>query len=371
MGIKLGRLLAALIEGGATGAGNAYDDLQKRKLLRDREEAEQSDRERRLGLEQHRLDLEEHEHQAQESERARKNDEAQAERDRRHAFLASLPPGPLLDAAMAADAGFSGFRPDNFEPRPPTQDELHTTTEQELPEALRPAFHANGHKPPSGGYKTDDFLSPEERTAKETADATRKRKDTLATFRGEEEIRKEFAKTPVTMSDDPTLPNGVKSYLATLPSKYKGDYTSAFGEFQQALPALLQDHPRLDVRKARAVFDQQFPSNKLPARPSAGSEAIDAIFNGSGVQAPEPDTTAAPVGATPITGQNNYTSTRRVRPSAPAGAPVTDADLEAVARTVLASSGRAVTPDTIRMFVARNRARLQQQVLQARGTAAR
>jgi hypothetical protein len=364
MGIGLGRLLAALVEGGASGVGNAYDDLQKRKLLRDREEAEQSDRERRLGLEQHRLDIEEHDRQAQDSERNQKEDERRAAAE----FVASLPEGPVREAAQAAYHGIHGLQPNDFQ-HVPTQDELHNTTEQDLPESQRSAFHFNGHKPPSGGYKTDDFLTPEQRSAKEAADAKTKRDEHLATFEGEERIRQKFAKTPVTMSDDPALPTGVKSYISSLPSKYQGNYAAAFGEFQQALPSLLHDHPRLDVGKARQAFDDLFPSNKLPARPSAGSEAIDSIFNGGGAAAPAapaPDTTPAPVGATPITRRATAPA-----PAGPGGAPVTDADLETIARSVLASSGRAVTPDTVRMFIARNRARLQQQVLQARGTATR
>jgi hypothetical protein len=359
----IGSILAALLGGAGSGAIKGYtlDQEEKdRQLQRDQLE---SDRQARHGEAEHRLALEEHDREVQESERNRREDERRAAAE----FVASLPDGPIREAAQAAYHGIHGLQPNDFQ-QGPTQDDLHNTTEMQLPEALRSAFHANGHKPPAGGFKPDDMLTPEQRTAKETADATRKRSDTLATFEGEERIRQKYAKTPITLSDDPTLPNGVKSYLATLPSKYKGDYAGAFGEFQQALPSLLQDHPRLDVRKARQVFDEQFPSNKLPARPSAGSEAIDSIFNGggAGAPAPEPDATPAPVGATPITRRPTAPA-----PAGPGGAPVTDADLETIARSVLASSGRAVTPDTIKMFVARNRARLQQQVLQARSTAAR
>jgi hypothetical protein len=295
----------------------------------------------------------------------------------------ALPEGPIRDAAQAAYHGIHGLQPNDFQ-QGPTQDDLHNTTEMQLPEALRLGVPRERPQAARGGYKTDDMLTPEQRSAKETADATRKRGDTLATFEGEERIRQKYAKTPITLTDDPKLPNGVKSYLATLPSKYKGDYAGAFGEFQQALPDLLRDHPRMDVTRARRAFDDLFPESARPLRqrPSAVS-MIDDEPNG------EQAAPAAAPSAPPANGRPPLTvpPTRAAssQPSAAAGgvpitvapapgagtAPVTDADLETLARTVLTSNGMAVTPDTIKMFVARNRARLQQQVLQARGTAAR
>jgi hypothetical protein len=375
----IGSILAALLGGAGTGAMKGYTYEQEEKDRQLREGQLEEDRQARRGEEEHRLAIQEHDREVQESERARRESERQAAAD----FVASLPEGPIRDAAQAAYHGIHGLQPNDFQ-QGPTQGDLHNTTEMELPEALRPAFHANGHKPPSGGYKTDDFLTPEQRSAKETADATRKRGDTLATFEGEERIRQKYAKTPITLTDDPKLPNGVKSYLATLPSKYKGDYAGAFGEFQQALPDLLRDHPRMDVTRARRAFDDLFPESARPLRqrPSAVS-MIDDEPNG------EQAAPAAAPSAPPANGRPPLTvpPTRAAssQPSAAAGgvpitvapapgagtAPVTDADLETLARTVLTSNGMAVTPDTIKMFVARNRARLQQQVLQARGTAAR
>jgi hypothetical protein len=354
MGMGIGRVLAAILGGFGEGAVKGYSYEQEEKDRKLRLDQLEEDRQARRGEAEHRLALEEHDRQVQENERARRESERQAAAD----FVQSLPEGPIRQAAQAAYNGIHGLQPNDFQAAP-SQDELHNTTEQELPEALRAAFHANGHKGPSGGFKPDDFLSPEQLTAKEAADAARKRSDTLATYRGEREIDKQY-KTPITLTDDPALPTGVKSYLASLPSKYQGDYAGAFGEFQSALPRLLQDHPHLDVSKARQAFDELFPANAVPARPTAGSAAINDIFNNNPQGA-----TPAPVGSTPIT--------RRTPPQAAAApaAGVTDADLETIARSVLASNGMAVTPDTVRMFVARNRARLQQQILQARGTASR
>jgi len=93
-----------------------------------------------------------------------------------------------------------------------------------------------------------------------------------------------------TPTDDPTIPNGVKAYVATMPAKY-GTRQQAEKELKDALPALHRDHPRLDDRKMFSILDAYY------GRRSNLEDIINPEEPGSAAvaQAPAPSATPGPL----------------------------------------------------------------------------
>lgn len=201
--------------------------------------------------------------------------EKQKQREAQQAIVDGMPDGPLKEAARAAMSGlnvpYQAYN-DVFERNEAARKdtELHEALEPTLPEHLRQPFHVSGHK---GTYKPDEFASPAERARVEGERDRAKRRADLGDYEAKKRIDQKFEKPEKPKpDDDPALPKGVVAYIATLPSKYRGDYAQAAAELQRAMPDLLRDHPRMDVRKARSAFDALFPAAAIP-RPQSGRGA--------------------------------------------------------------------------------------------------
>jgi hypothetical protein len=121
------------------------------------------------------------------------------------------------------------------------------------------------------------------------------------------------------VTDSPAIPNGVRSYLATLPGKYGQNASAANTELEQALPALMRDHPRLDPVKVRSAFNALFP------KPPTTNAGVDAWRSGT-AGAP---TAPAPKSPIPITPRDGVAAPRPV--------PQEDADLDTLATSILTS----------------------------------
>lgn len=106
-------------------------------------------------------------------------------------------------------------------------------------------------------------------------------------------IKPEKPSTPLgtTPKDDPTLPRGVRQYLATFAGRYR-DRATAKKELDGVLASLYQDHPNLDATKVYRMFDQMFPKNEEP------SDDVDDMPDAAPPSAPAAPS-AGPLGTTP------------------------------------------------------------------------
>lgn len=155
----------------------------------------------------------------------------------------------------------------------------HADIEPLLPSWAQGAYHASGHNPKY-------VPNPEQWNAPPQTPQDKERQ-ALDLFRKQEAIRHSYDKTPAegkaAPTDDPSLPAGAKTYIAGLATKYGGNYKAANDEFTRALPSMLQTHPRMDVKKARAAFDAMFSAD---ARPKSGN-ILDILSGLNGGAEPE------------------------------------------------------------------------------------
>lgn len=109
-----------------------------------------------------------------------------AQLDAQDAILAGMPDddsplGRVKKAMLAKRTGLP-ITPDMLAPPAP---DPHTTTEADLPEWLRPSYHASGHK---GTFKPEDFTSPAQRQQTVWAEEERKHQAALAEYEGRKKI---------------------------------------------------------------------------------------------------------------------------------------------------------------------------------------
>jgi hypothetical protein len=136
-----------------------------------------------------------------------------------------------------------------------------------LPQHLQGAAQfgsASGKMPTFGA---DDYLSPDERAGAKASEAAAVAKATLPIKlrerAGEKAIDRQYATMPVPTRDDPAMPQGVRSYLGDLMSRYQGDPAAARAELQRAAPSLLRDHPNLDLVKVTQQMNAMLPLPQL------------------------------------------------------------------------------------------------------------
>jgi hypothetical protein len=123
---------------------------------------------------------------------------------------------------------------------------------------------ASGKMPTFGA---DDYLSPEERAGAKANEAAAVAKATLPIKLREREsekaIDRKYATMPIPTRDDPAMPQGVRSYLGDLVSRYQSDPAVARAELQRAAPSLLRDHPNLDLVKVTQQMNAMLPMPQL------------------------------------------------------------------------------------------------------------
>lgn len=194
------------------------------------------------------------------------------------------------------------------------------------------------------GVKSDDLVPPDVR-----------RQNELRDYEAKARINAKYPSNPPApeKTDDAALPNGVKQWLATLPTKHRGDYGTALKDFQSGMAQQMEAHPRVDPVTARRAFDAMFQ------KPQKESE-FDAIFNVAG---------ASPPGAIPVTPKQPVTppaSEPRVQPAAPEAKTQRLAELATQAKNVL-TQYHAENDPAKKQALATQLRRLRQQIDTARG----
>jgi hypothetical protein len=136
-----------------------------------------------------------------------------------------------------------------------------------LPQHLQGAaqFGSTSGKMPTLGAA--DFESPEEKSRRAVDQAVEREKRLLPIRlrqrEGEKGIDRRYATMPAPMRDDPAMPQGVRSYLGDLVSRYQSDPAGARAELQSAAPSLLRDHPNLDLVKVTQQMNAMLPLPQL------------------------------------------------------------------------------------------------------------
>lgn len=99
----------------------------------------------------------------------------------------------------------------------------------------------------------------------------------------EKGIDRKFATMPIPTRDDPSLPQGVRSYLGDLVSRYQSDPAGARAELQRAAPSLLADHPNLDLVKVTQQMNAMLPMPQLTDEEKDAAAAERAVRKGTPV----------------------------------------------------------------------------------------
>lgn len=145
----------------------------------------------------------------------------------------------------------------------------------------------------------DDLMTPEERgaasAAKLAADVEREEKISAARARGNASVK---PKVPVQPKDDPRLPRGVRSWLATMPLKHEYDRDAAIADVRNTWGKIISDHPSADITLAMKEVDGLFGGRETayaaPKPKTDAGGATSAAAPSAGRGTPAAQSAAAP-----------------------------------------------------------------------------